>query len=225
MSAPRPADAGPGRVREAYDAGAEDLAARLPDARFEAAVDLAMVDALADAVGGQGDAGVLDAGCGGGRMSGYLTGRGCDVEGMDLSPGMVAVARRKHPDLRFTVGALDEMPYPDASFAGVLLWYSMIHTAPGSLGRVFAEVRRVLRPGGHVLVGFQCGVGMRDVPWAHDRGLELDRHLHAVDDVADSLEAAGLRELCRLVRRPRPEERDDQAFLLVDDPALPARAQ
>jgi len=208
---------GLGSVRRAYDTVAEDYATYLPDTRAEAPLDLAMVDAFAEAVMA-GDARVLDAGCGTGRMSRYLADRGCRVEGIDLSPSMVAMARRDHPDLVFTVGSLSGLPYRGDQFAGVMLWYSIIHTPPAGQARIFAEVARVLRPTGHVLVGFQSGEGARDVSAAYRRfghDIQLERHLYTADQVASQMEAAGLREVCRLVRRARATERDDQAFLLA----------
>ena len=206
-------------VRDAYDTVAEDYAAHFPDTRAEARLDLAMVDAFADTVTSGDQPRVLDAGCGAGRMSRYLADRGCLVEGVDLSPGMVAMARRDHPDLVFTVASLTDLPYPDDQFAGVLLWYSIIHTPPAGQARIFAEVSRVLRPGGQVLVGFQYGEGSRDVSAAYRRlghHVRLERHLFTADDVAARLEAVGLREVCRLVRRAQGSERDDQAVLLAD---------
>ena len=208
-------------VRQAYDTVAEDYAARLPDQRAEAALDLAMIDSFAEAVTAGGGAPVLDAGCGTGRMSRYLADRGCLVEGVDLAPGMVAMARRDHPDLVFGVGSLLELPFPDDRFAGVMLWYSIIHTPPAGQARLFAEVRRVLRPGGHVLVGFQSGEGTRDVSASYRRfghEVRLERYLYTPGQVAARLEAVGLREVCRLVRRPRESERDDQAVLLATAP-------
>ena len=195
-------------VRHAYDEVAEDYATYLPDTRPEARLDLAMIDAFAEAGPSSKDAQILDAGCGAGRMSRYLVDRGYDVQGVDLSPGMVAMARRDHGDLRFTVGSLTELPYSRGRFAGVLLWYSIIHTPPAGLPRIFAETTRVLRPGGHVLVGFQSGEGTCDV-------IELERHLYAPDHVASTMDAAGLREVCRLVRRGEGNEKDDQAVLLA----------
>jgi ubiquinone/menaquinone biosynthesis C-methylase UbiE len=205
-------------VQQAYDAVAEDYASFLPDTRAETSLDLAMIDSFADAVTSGGDATVLDAGCGAGRISHYLAERGCLVRGVDLSPGMVTRARRDHPDLTFTVGSLTDLPFPDDSFAGVLLWYSIIHTPCAGHSRIFAEVGRVLRPAGHVVVGFQSGTGTRDVSAAYRRfghDVRLERHLCTPDQVASALEAAGLREVCRLLRRAQGEETDDQAFLLA----------
>lgn len=205
-------------LRHAYDTVAEDYAARLPDTRAEAPIDLAMVDAFAAAVTSGEDPRVLDAGCGTGRMSRYLADRGCLVSGVDLSSGMVTMARRDHPDLAFAVGSLSGMPHADDQFAGVMLWYSIIHTPPTGQERIFAEAARVLRPGGHLLVGFQSGEGTRDVSAAYSRfghEVELERYCYSADEVASQLSASGLREVCRLVRRAQGTERDDQAVLLA----------
>jgi SAM-dependent methyltransferase len=216
---PSPADGFDFRsVRLAYDEVAEDYATYLPDTRPEAPLDLAMIDAFAEVVTSGEHAQVLDAGCGAGRMSRYLADRGCDVQGVDLSPGMVAMARRDHGDLGFTVGSLTDLPYPDGRFAGVMLWYSIIHSPPAGLPRIFAEAARVLRPGGYVLVGFQSGEGIRDVSGAYRRfghEIELERYLYLPGHVASTMEAAGLREVCRLVRRADCNEKDDQAVLLA----------
>ncbi len=204
-------------VQQAYDTVADDYAAHLPDTRAEAALDLAMLDHFAATVE-TGGGPVLDAGCGAGRITRYLADRGCSVEGLDLSPAMVAAAHRNHPDLTFAVGSIADLPHPDAHFAGVLLWYSTIHTPPDHLGRVFTEVARVLRAGGHLLIAFQSGHGTRDVAAAYRRfghDVQLQRYLTTADDVAKQLSAVGLTETCRLVRAAQGPERDPQTVLLA----------
>jgi SAM-dependent methyltransferase len=206
-------------VRATYDVVAEDYASYLPDTRAEAPLDLAMVDAFVAAVTSGGDEPrVLDAGSGAGRMSRHLADRACRVEGVDLSEGMVAMARRRHPELAFAVAALSHLPYADDQFAGVMLWYSTIHTPRDGQARIFTEVSRVLRPGGHLLVGIQAGTGRRDVSAAYRRlghDVRLERYLYTADEVAAWMAAAGLQEVCRLVRRAQGQERDDQAVLLA----------
>ena len=190
-------------VRTAYDTVAADYAAHFPDLGAETQLDRAMLDAFVAAVGSEPDARVLDAGCGAGRISRYLADRGCDVQGIDLSPGMIAMARRDHPDLPFEVGELTDLPFPDASFAGVLLWYSTIHTAPDALPQIYREVARVLRPGGHVLVGSQSGDGIRDVSAAYRKyghDVALIRYLATADRLSGYLADVGLNEVARLVQ-------------------------
>ncbi|QWC85590.1 methyltransferase domain-containing protein [Nocardioidaceae bacterium] len=151
----------PESVRAAYDTVADLYAARLPDLRAEAPLDLAMLDAFIDTVGPA--ANVLDAGCGTGRLSRHLVGRGLDASGIDLSPGMVAEASRSVPGVAFSVASLNQLPFGSGTFDGVLLWYSTIHTPRPEQPTIYREVARVLRPGGHLLVGFQSGTGEREL--------------------------------------------------------------
>lgn len=101
---------------------------------------------------------VLDAGCGPGVWSGLLHDRGDDeVVGIDLSGAFVADARRRHPGLSFTQGSFRDLPYEGARFGGILAWYSLIHTRPEEAPEALAEFRRVLRPGGSLLIGYFDG--------------------------------------------------------------------
>jgi hypothetical protein len=52
---------------------------------------------------------------------------GLDAFGIDLSPGMIALARRTNPDLRFDVGSMLALDLPSASLGGILAYYSIIH--------------------------------------------------------------------------------------------------
>ena len=205
-------------VQHAYDTVAADYAANICGTSVEAAIDLAMIDLFLTRVAADGGGVILDAGCGAGRMSRHLADRGVDVVGVDLSPGMIAIAQRDNPDLSFTVGSLQDLPYGDNSFAGILLWYSTIHTPPRGQPRIFAEVTRVLRPGGHVLIGFQSGTGVRNVAPAFEQfghHIELVRHLYTADQVAAWMSVSGLEESCREVRSVDDGGPDGHAFLLA----------
>ncbi len=178
-----------------------------------------MVDELIRAVGGGV---VLDAGCGAGRMSRYLADRGCRVEGVDLSAGMVEQARVVHPDLTFAVAALEALPHPDDAFDGVLLWYSIIHTPPERLPGILSEVARVVRPGGHLLVGFQCGTGVQDLAAAYStfgHRVVLERYRYTADQVSAGISQVGGEERARLVRAAEGPETDQQAVILAQLPS------
>jgi SAM-dependent methyltransferase len=205
-------------VSSAYDIVAAAYATHLPDTRAEVDLDLAMLDEFIASVKASGFEAVLDAGCGTGRITRYLADRGCAAEGVDISSGMITAACGAHPDLTFAVASISDLPYRAGTFAGVLLWYSTIHTPPDQLPRIFAETVRVLRPGGHLLVAFQAGIGTHDLAPTYRRfgyDVQLNRHLFEVDEVSAQLRSAGLHETYRLVRAGRGTEENPQAMLIA----------
>src|SRR3954471_23701990 len=139
-------------TRTAYDTVADLYAEQHQDVLDASPWDRAVLGTFAELVGGSGP--VADLGCGPGRLTGHLASLGLDVFGVDLSPGMVDVARRAHPGLRFEVGSMAALDIGDGSLAGALAWYSLIHTPPEELPSVVAELARVLAPGGRLLTGF-----------------------------------------------------------------------
>ena len=95
-------------TRIAYDTVAADYAAVLEDALAAAPLERALLGTFAELVQAGGGGPVADVGCGPGRITTYLDGLGLDVSGVDLSPEMVAVARRAYPGLVFQVGTMTE---------------------------------------------------------------------------------------------------------------------
>jgi SAM-dependent methyltransferase len=94
---------------------------------------------------------LLEVGSGRGGGAAWLARRPgvASVTGVDLSPRTVARAERLHrgvPKLAFRVGDAEALPFPDASFDGVVNVESS--HCYGSMDRFLAEVARVLRPGG-----------------------------------------------------------------------------
>lgn len=203
------------RTQMAYDLVAEDysvlLATHLDDNPWERDA----LDTFAQTVHSSGGGLVLDAGCGPGRLAGPLRHRGLDVRGVDLSSAMVAQARRAHPDLHFEVGSLQALDLSDGALAGILAWYSVIHTAPALQPVIWREFARVLRPGGHVMVGFQVGDRCDRLDHAYGHDIDLDAHRLSVDLVADQLTEADLSVISRVERGPVEPERHGQAYLLA----------
>jgi SAM-dependent methyltransferase len=97
---------------------------------------------------------VAEIGCGPGRITAHLASLGLEASGVDLSPGMIEQARRRHPHLPFSVGSMTALDLPASSLDGLIAWYSVIHVPPSRHRGVYAGFHRVLRPGGLVLLGF-----------------------------------------------------------------------
>ncbi|GAA0210570.1 class I SAM-dependent methyltransferase [Saccharothrix mutabilis subsp. mutabilis] len=117
----------------------------------------AALTVFAGAVRAAGGGPVADVGCGPGQVTAHLRGLGVDAFGVDLSPGMVELARREHPGVRFEVGSMTALELPAGSVAGVLAWWSLIHVPDDEVPVALGEFRRVVRPGGLVQLGFHVG--------------------------------------------------------------------
>ncbi|WP_051342381.1 class I SAM-dependent methyltransferase [Pseudonocardia spinosispora] len=202
-------------IRTDYDAVAELYAELTAGSMENFPLDRALISAFADIVKA-GDAGttVADLGCGPGHITGYLHSLGLAPFGIDLTPTMIAIARRTHPGLSFDEGSMTELALPDDSVGGVLSWYSMIHTPPEQLPVVFAEFSRVLAPGGHALIGFFSGDDSLREPQEFDHKASL-AYRWPVGDVAELLRAVGLVEVARLTREPGVDERFERGNLIV----------
>jgi SAM-dependent methyltransferase len=207
-------------TRTAYDTVAADYAELVRLDRSETALDRALIADFAARVRGRGP--VLDAGCGPGRLTRHLTDVGVDAIGVDLSPEMVRIARQRHPDLDVSVAGLDALPQSSGSLAGVLAWYSVIHTPPALLPTVLGELLRVLRPAGWLLIAAQSGEGARHLAHAYGHDLDLTAYLYTADRLAGEVEELGGTVHVRCTRGPEGGEGRPQAFVLARSAAADA---
>jgi SAM-dependent methyltransferase len=142
---------------------------------------------------------VLDVGCGPGMVTAHLADLGVDASGVDLSPQMVAHARRLHPGLRFTVASATDLRLEDASLGGVLGWWSLFNLPRDVLPGVLVSFARALVPGGQVLIGTHVGDG--DVVRAEAYGgvpVSWTTHLWQPEQLTDLLADAGLEPVADL---------------------------
>ncbi|WP_435823553.1 class I SAM-dependent methyltransferase [Micromonospora echinofusca] len=144
-------------TRISYDTVAESYADLVRNLLDEAPYERAALTLFADMVRASGGGPVADVGCGTGRITAYLHQRGVQAFGIDLSPAMIEVAQRDYPALRFEVGSMTDLGLDEASVAGLVAWYSLIHIPDDEVGPVLAHFRRVIRPGGPLLLGFHVG--------------------------------------------------------------------
>ncbi|GGV17904.1 methyltransferase [Streptomyces filipinensis] len=190
-------------ARTFYDTIADDYDDRFKDVMSRLPLERALLGAYAELVGPAGT--VADLGCGPGRVTALLASLGLDVYGLDLSESMLAVARREHPALRFEQGSMLDLDLADGSLAGVVSWYSSIHTPVDELPRLFAEFHRVLAPGGHLLIAFQVGDQPLHLAQPFGHPVALDFHRRRPDRIAALLGAAGFALGSTTVREPDEE--------------------
>jgi ubiquinone/menaquinone biosynthesis C-methylase UbiE len=207
-------------ARAVYDASADryvEFVGTEISSATETPVDQALLTAFVDLVKGGTSRRVADLGCGTGRATAFLARHDLDVVGLDVSPAMLDAARIAHPGISFEEGRLADLPVEDASFAGVVCWYSIIYTPPGSLGDVFTELERVLIPAGYLLLGFQAGDGGPiHRTEAHGTAFSLTSFRHSPGDVSRRLRDAGLDVRATALREPELEhEQTPQAFVIA----------
>ncbi|GAA1841071.1 class I SAM-dependent methyltransferase [Pseudonocardia ailaonensis] len=189
----RPADLD--TVRDSYDRVADNYvdmiaATDLGDIRLQPWLRAAM-DVFADAVKDLGP--VLDVGCGPGTITAYLAERGLDVSGVDLSPRMISHARRLHPQCRFEVSSSTELDLEDASYGGLMGWWSLFNLPRDVLPQVLSSFARALVPGGQVIVATHVGDGERIRTEAYGGvPVRWTTHLWRPEQLVTLLDEAGL---------------------------------
>jgi SAM-dependent methyltransferase len=190
-------------LQQSYDRIAEEYARQIADELEQKPIDRALLDCFAEMAGGQGP--VADIGCGPGHVGRYLHDRGLSVTGIDLSPGMIEVARRLNPDMTFEQGSMLNLPAPDAIWAGIVAFYSIIHIEPENLPTVFAEFRRTLMPGGMLLIAFHLGGERihRAEWWGYE--VNVDAYHFDREVVERAARDAGFEVLAHLEREPNEE--------------------
>ena len=207
------------RTRESYDELAATYTERLFTELAGKPLDRHLLNRLAEDVRGHGL--VADLGCGPGHVARYLHDQGVRMLGIDLSPRMIDSARQRSPDIEFRVGDMRTLDLPDGALAGIVAFYSLIHIGEPEMGATLRELRRVLAPGGLLLVAFHIGEETvhRDELWGHPVSLDF-RFLMPSPMVARLIEA-GFVVLERVEREPYPEVEHPsrRCYLLARSPA------
>lgn len=212
-----PVDAETEELRDAHDVLAPWYAEHLVGVLESMPIERAVLDLFAELTLAAGlGAAVADVGCGTGRLIAYLASRGLSPRGVDLSPGMVEVSRRDNPGFTFDVADLRALPFEDASLAGAVCWYSLIFLPPDSREAAFAELARVVKPGGHLVTAFKDGDGRhRRSGRSAGLGVEFDSYWLSSREMRERFAAAGFATVFQGARPPDGPETTPQGYLLV----------
>lgn len=214
---PESSAASTAEVRAAHDVLAEFYAERLADALERSPVERAVLGLFCELVREAGvGREVGDVGCGTGRLAPWLSAQGLAPHGVDLSPRMVEVARREQPGVPFEVADVRALPFADASLAGVVCWYSLMYLPPADRPVAFAELARVVHPGGYLATGFKAGDDRRRRGGrASGLGIAFDVWWHSPEEVRERLEAAGFEVVFRGGRPAVDWEASEQGYVVA----------
>lgn len=95
---------------------------------------------------------VLDAGCGAGTKSKYLTAKGVDVIGIDFSEKMIEIAKREVPGVKFEVLGLKNAGRLKKKFDGIFAQASLLHIPKKEVQGIMKKLSGLLEPGGYFYV-------------------------------------------------------------------------
>jgi SAM-dependent methyltransferase len=187
-------------LRASYDSVAAEYVERLYSELAQKPLDRHLLNRFAEEVRDRGL--VADLGCGPGHVAGYLHEQGVQILGVDLSGQMIRWALQLNPGIEFRVGDIRALELPDASLAGIVAFYSVIHLDRSELGVAFREFRRVLAPDGVLLLSFHIGDHALhlDELWGHT--VSLDFRFLVPGEVIACLHSAGLAVTESVEREP-----------------------
>ena len=204
-------------VQKSYDAVAELYVQHIFGELEHKAIDRALLDRFAAHVT-PGPA--CDVGCGPGHVTRYLSDRGLEVVGIDLSPAMIDRARQLNPGIEFRQGDMRSLNIVDGTFAGITAFYSIIHIPRSEVVTVLGELGRILKPGGTLLVAFHIGDEVVHLDEWWGQNVSVDFVFFRPDEMTGFLKLAGFQIVEVLEREPYPdvEHQSRRAYVFAEKP-------
>jgi ubiquinone/menaquinone biosynthesis C-methylase UbiE len=206
-------------LQASYDRVAEEYAHRIFDELQYKPLDRQLLDRLADSVPAGGI--ICDMGCGPGQIARYLRDRSAQVTGVDLSVQMIEEARQLNPDIEFRQGNMLALDVEDEAWAGIAAFYSIIHIPREEVMTTLHELKRVLQPGGLLLLAFHLGTEVVHLEEWWGQPVSADFVYFQAPEMQAYLQAAGFLIEDLIERPPYPdvEHQSHRAYILTRKPA------
>jgi SAM-dependent methyltransferase len=118
---------------------------------------------------------------------------------------MIAEATRLNPDIHFHQGNMLALPDAYNSWGGIAAFYCIIHIPREQVVDALREMKRVLKPGGVLLVTFHIGAQIEHVDNWWEKPVNLDFAFYKPDEMENWLKDAGFVLVETLIREPNPE--------------------
>ena len=134
---------------------------------------------------------ILDVGCGNGKDCKYISEKGYEINGIDLSKGMLAIAKEKVPDVRFEIMDIANITYPENSYDGIISNCSLFHIPSEELPRTLESFVRVLKPNGKLLLILQEGLGETMIEEPYRPGVNIYMNYFSIEAISNLLLKCG----------------------------------
>jgi ubiquinone/menaquinone biosynthesis C-methylase UbiE len=206
-------------LQTSYDTVAEEYARRIFDELQYKPLDRQLLDRLAASVPEGGI--ICDLGCGPGQVARYLRDRGAQAVGVDLSAQMIEQAQQLNPDLEFRQGNMLALDVEDEAWAGIAAFYSIIHIPREEVVVALHELKRVLQPGGLLVLAFHLGTEVLHLEEWWGQPVSADFIYFQAPEMQAYLQAAGFLIEDLIERPPYPdvEHQSHRAYILARKPA------
>jgi ubiquinone/menaquinone biosynthesis C-methylase UbiE len=198
-------------IQEGYNKAAAAYAQAFIDEQLKKPMDREMLARFARETAGKGT--VCDMGCGPGQIAGYLYDH-CgvkDILGVDLAPRFIEEAKKLHPEINFYQGNMLSLNFPDNSWAGITAFYCLIHIPHTQVVDALKELKRVLIPGGVLLLTFHIGSEIAHVDKFFDQDVNMDWVFFEVPEFEEYLKQAGYERISSIQREPYDPEIEHQS--------------
>lgn len=204
-------------TQSSYDEVAAEYTQRFADELDHKPLERDLLKRFAGTVTGR----LCDLGCGPGHVAAYLRSQGSDSFGIDLSAGMIEQAQAKFPGIPFEQGDMRALKLDDGSLGGIIALYSIIHIPREDVTEVLRELRRVLAPGGKLLLGFHQGEQVLRVEELWGKHVNLDFTFFTPAEMEAKLAEAGFTILEVIERPPYAPEieyQSQRAYIIAQRP-------
>ncbi len=188
-------------IIECYNKTANNYAEKYIDELGKKHFDCILLRSFAAENAGKGR--LIDLGCGPGQTTKFLFDCGLtNITGTDISPGMIAVAKKINPEIEFETADMLSLHYPDQSFGAAIAFYSIVHLDYGQIRVALQEIKRVLKEGGQLLFSFHIGDNTIHLDNFLDLDVNIDFYFFETNKINGLLAETGFEVIDIIEREP-----------------------